>query len=217
MLWVEEAEQQAHGHRLHARGLQVGDQRVDLGLGQRRDDGPVGADALADLEAAAARDQNGRRVLEQVVEIAARRAPQLQHVAEAARGHQRRAGALLLQDGIGDDGGGMRQQAHVCRRNRLTLHGRAQGGQHALGQIARRGQHLGHLDASAGILDQRHVRERPADVDADPPGHAVPFPTSSPGSKPPKSTNTRSPCTPWSVRPTISSYAFPCAMFPFCS
>ena len=47
-----------------------------------------------DLEAAAARDEGGRRILEQVVEVAAGGAPQLQHVAEAARGDEGGARAV---------------------------------------------------------------------------------------------------------------------------
>ena len=120
---------------------------VDLGLGQRRDDRAVGADALGDLEAAVARNERRRRVLEQVVEVGAGRAAQLQHVAEAARGDERGARALLLEDGVGDDGGGMRQQADVGGGHAVALHGGLQRGEHALGQVARRGRHLGDADA----------------------------------------------------------------------
>ena len=104
---IEEAEEQRDGDGLDARRLQFSDQSVDLQFGERRDDGAVGADTLGDLEAAPARDERGRRILEQVVEVGAGGAPELQNVAEAAGGDERRAGALLLQDGVGDDGGGV--------------------------------------------------------------------------------------------------------------
>jgi hypothetical protein len=156
MLRVEEAEQQRHGNGLDPFGLQGGDQAVDLSLGQRGDDLPVGTDALGDLVAAAAGNERGGRVLEEVVKVRPRRAPQLQHVAEAARGDSARAGAVLLEDGVGDDRGGVRQQPDVGRGEACSAHRHAQGGQHALGQIARRGRHLGDAD-----LARSHRRSAP--------------------------------------------------------
>ena len=158
----------------HARRLQRRDQAVDLALGERRDDGAVGADALGDLEAAAARDQRGRRVLEQVVEVGARRAPQLQHVAEAARGDERGARALLLQDGVGDDGGGVRQQPDLGRRRRRSAASPMSSA--ASTPSARSRGVVGTLATPmlpARLVDQRHVRERAADVDPDPPSHVA--------------------------------------------
>src|SRR5206468_1222053 len=43
----------------------------------------------------------------------------------------------------------------------------------AFGKVAGGGRHLGHADMPAGIVDERHVRESPADIDPDPPGHAA--------------------------------------------
>jgi len=97
---VEEAEQERDRDGLHARRLSVRDQRGDLLFGERRDDGAIRADPLGQLEAAPARDQGRRRVLEQVIEIGPRRAPQLQHVAEAAGRDQRGARAFFLEDGV---------------------------------------------------------------------------------------------------------------------
>ena len=182
VLGVEEAEEQGDGHGLDARGLDCRDQAVDLGLGQRRDDLAVGADALADLEAAAARDESAGRILEQVVEVAAGGAPQLQDVAEAARGDERGARAVLRQDGVGDDRGGMREQHHLGRLQAVALHGAGEPGEHALGEVARRGRHLGDADRPARIVDQRHIRERAADVDPNPPSH-VEFCPQLPGAK----------------------------------
>ena len=44
---------------------------------------------------------------------------------------------------------------------------------HRLAEIVWRGQDFGDADAAAGFLDHGHVGEGAADVDADPPGHAV--------------------------------------------
>ncbi len=72
MLRVEEAEQQRDRDRLDAERLERGDQRLDLFLRKWRDDGAVGADPLGDLEPPVTRNERGRRVLEQVVELRAR-------------------------------------------------------------------------------------------------------------------------------------------------
>jgi hypothetical protein len=125
------------------------------------------------LEAAAARDQDGRCVLEQVVEVAARGAAQLQDIAEAARRHKGGARTFLLEHRVGDHGGGMRQQADIGGGNAVAVHGGRQRGEHALAQVTGRGRYLGDADAPRRLLDQRHVGERPADVDADPPGHVT--------------------------------------------
>ena len=88
---VEEGEQQADGDRFHPGLADRGDQGGKLIVGKRGDDRALGVDPLGDLEAVAARDQHRGRVLQQVVEIGARRAAQFQDVAEAARGHEGRA------------------------------------------------------------------------------------------------------------------------------
>ena len=150
---------------------QLRDQTVDLTFVERRDDSSISADALGDLEPMPAWDQRGGSVLEQIVEIGPCRAPQLQHVPEAARGDECSAGALLLEDRVGNDRGRMRQQPDVGSGDAVALHSVIERRQHALGQVARRGRHLGDADGSARIVDQRHVRERAADVDTYPPGH----------------------------------------------
>ena len=134
VLRVEEAEQQAHRHRLRAGLLQCGDQAVHLVLGERHHDAAVRSHPLRDLEAAAARDQSGGCVLKQVVEVPPSGAAQLEHVTEAARGHESGARPFLLQDCVGDDGGGMRQQADVGCGNAVAVHRGRQCREHALGR-----------------------------------------------------------------------------------
>ena len=116
---IEEAEQQRDRNRFHVLGLEIGDQSVDLRLRERRRDLPVGADAFRDLESPAARRQGCRRVLEKVIEIAARGPPQFQDIAKATRRDKADASALFLEQRIGDDGRGMAEQADVDRRDAL--------------------------------------------------------------------------------------------------
>jgi hypothetical protein len=170
---IEEAEHESDGQRLDPLRPERGDQRIDLEIRQRRDHGPVGADALGDLIAVPARNEGGGRILEQVVKIGPGGAPQLQHVAEPARGDEGGARAAALEDGVGDDRGGVRQQGDLRRRDRMAVHGDAQRRQHALGQVARRRRHLGDADLSRRLVDQRHVGERTADVDPNPPRHVA--------------------------------------------
>jgi hypothetical protein len=179
VIGIDEAEQQRDGDGLHASTLQGVDEAFDLVLGQRGVNVAVRPDPLGDLEPAAAWNERGWRILEQVVKVGPRRAPQLQHIAETARGDERRARPFLFEDGVGDDCGGVRQQAHVGRRDGMAFGGDVERGHHALGQVARRGRHLGHADGAARLVDQRHIRERAADVDAYPPGHAAGSPSRS--------------------------------------
>src|SRR5262249_61433736 len=71
MLRIEEAEQERDRDAIDPRGLECRDQSIDLVFGERRNDAAVGADALGNLEAAAARDERGRRILEQVIKVGA--------------------------------------------------------------------------------------------------------------------------------------------------
>ena len=96
MAVVQEGEHQRHGDGGRARGADRLDQRRHLVLRQRRHLLALGVDAAGDLEAPAARDEHGRPVLEQVVEVAAGAAAELQHVAEAARRDEGGVGALSL-------------------------------------------------------------------------------------------------------------------------
>ena len=117
---VEKGEQQRHRD-----GLQLGiadrlDQRRQFVLGQRRHHVALRIDPFGDLEPLAPRHQHRGSVLQQVVQIGARRSPQFQEVAEAARGDEAGARALVLQQRVGHHGGGVRQQRHVGRIDRFA-------------------------------------------------------------------------------------------------
>src|SRR5262249_18217382 len=121
----------------------------------------------------AARDQRRRRILKEVIEVRARRTPQLQHVAKAARRDQRGARAGSLENGVGHYGGRMREQGHLGRRQPIASHRHVEGAEHAFGEVARGRRHLGHADLPARVVDESHVRECPADIDPYAPSHSA--------------------------------------------
>ena len=132
---------------------------------------PCGVDALGDLQAMVARHQHGGRVLEEVVQGGPRRAAQLQHVAEAPRGDERRARAPAFEQGVGHHGRRVGQEGHVGGGETMALEGCGQGLEHAAGEVARGGGDLDHGDPRAALLGEDHIGEGPADVDAEAPAH----------------------------------------------
>ena len=97
---VEEREHQAHGDGLHFSETADGvDEHVDLGLLECGDDVALGVDSFANLESLPAGHEHRGGVLEQVVEVRAGGAPDLEHVAKAAGGDERDVRALPLRAG----------------------------------------------------------------------------------------------------------------------
>ncbi len=163
-------------HERYGDGLQIGvadrlDQRGEFIVGQGGDDGALGVDALGDFVTEAARYQHVGRVLQQIVEIGAGGAAQLQQVAEAARGDEAGAGAVFFQQRVGHHGGGVGQQRHVGRIDRIGVECLANASDDGLAEIRWCGGDFCDLDASAGFIDQGDVGEGAADVDADAPRH----------------------------------------------
>jgi hypothetical protein len=168
---VEKRKQKRHCDRLEF-GLPDGrDDAINLAFVERRDDRALRIDALGDLEAPAARHQNGRRVLKQVVEVGPRRAAQLEQIAKAPRRDESRLRALLFEQRVGDDRCRMRQQRHLGGTDGMTLQPLAQASDDAFGEITRSGRDLDDADAAGLFLDQCNIGERPADIDPDPPRH----------------------------------------------
>ena len=164
VLRVREREQQADGDRLGA----VGPHRLDgprqRGRVERRDH-PLGAAALGDLVAALGGDQRGRVVSVQAVERGARLAPQLEDVAEALGGHERRAGSGPLEEGVGSHGHPVAEARDVGGAHARPLERHEDGGHHALALIVRRRGDLRRHQPPAGHDDG--VGERAAHVNAD--------------------------------------------------
>ena len=167
MLRIDVAVEQAHGDGLvctAGQGALEGGQGP--GLVQGLHHGAVGGHPLGDLDDVAPRHHRLGLAVEQLVDVAAVVALQLQQIAEAAGDQQADACALALQDGVGRHGGAVHQVAHgagveaggIQRRQRAALGG------------GRGARHL--LDADPVAVDEHQIRERPPDLDPDP--HACP-------------------------------------------
>src|SRR4051812_9840003 len=68
------------------------------------------------------------------------------------------------------------------RLDAIPINGIAQRRQYALCQVMRRRRHLGDTDLSRRLVDQRHVRERTTDIDANSPRHVALCPMLHPSS-----------------------------------
>ena len=91
MRWRAIGVHEGDGERLAAFVLdQLACRSGDCVLVERQQDFAVGTDAFGDFQAAVARHQRGRRVEEQVVEIVASLAADLDAVAESIGGEQAR-------------------------------------------------------------------------------------------------------------------------------
>ena len=176
---MEEREEQAHGDGLDVVALDEVHDVVHVLEAQRLDHPALGVHALADLEAQVAGHEDGGPVLEQVVEARARRAAQLEHVAQAARRDERRARALALEQRVGDDRRRVGEERDVARGDTAARERGGERVQHAAGEVARRRRHLDDARGAAGLVHQDDVGERAADVDADAPAHGRVFRTAS--------------------------------------
>ena len=94
-------------------------------LVQRLDDAAVGGDALRDLQPMAARDERLGLVPGEVEHVGHADAPDLQHVAKAARGDQPGPGARALQDGVGADCRAVQHFLDLARGNGRVPRSRA--------------------------------------------------------------------------------------------
>ena len=153
--------QQAHRHRLDlVGGEELGEAR-HLVLGQRNEHLAPGVHPLGDLEGQFARDERLRPMKEQIEGLDAVAAPDRIGVAEAARGDQRGASALLLQHRV--DGDGRAVQDLVERGHLAAREAQALGD--AAGRIGRHGRGLRGDDAAVDAAHQ--VGESSPDIDAD--------------------------------------------------
>ena len=169
------SEQEAHRHRLDPVGHQLAHGGGDVFRHQRFDDLALGADPLADLEDAVARQQHLRRRREDVEHVlAAPLPPDLVDVAEAARRQQSRAHALAFQQGVERGGRAVQDQRHrigaeVARQIRGDgLHDR--GGLRRVGDIFADGDELALI-----LVESGDIGEGPADIDADTQFHRAVF------------------------------------------
>ncbi len=166
---VDEREQVGDRQRLHVLLVDQHPHRgPDLVLVQRHHHRSGGVDPLGDADPPAARGQEHRRlgVEEQVVHLRPVLPPDLQDVLEAGGGQEAEPGALLLQDGVGGDGGAVDEAGDLRGRLPAHLEESLDAAPHPLDEVGRRRGHLGEVHGLLA-LEADHVGERPADVDAD--------------------------------------------------
>ena len=169
---VQKREEARHGDRLQARRPNRRDDGCELRFHQRRDHLALRIDPFGDFEPVPPRHQHGGPVLEQVIQIRPRGPPQFQDIAKSPCGDEPGPSTLLFQQRVGHHRGGMRQQRDIRRRDAILRQPGLDARDHRLPEIARRGQHLGDADPARRLIDQRHVGEGAADIDANPPRHA---------------------------------------------
>jgi hypothetical protein len=164
VLRLEIGEEEADRHRLRTRVLDLGDQALDLPLGQLALD-PLGADALGRLEAQpGVGERSGLRRTE-AVELGAVLAPDLEQVREPLGGDQRRAGAALLEQRVGSDGHAVGEGLDLGGRAAGALQHRLDRAHHPLRLVLRGRGDLGGVDLAA--VEHHRVGERSADIDAE--------------------------------------------------
>ena len=107
--------EEAHGNRLDGGCSDPLDECRNLRFGKRDADFSARAEPLGDLEAQVARRQRRRLDVERVIQARNADTPDLQHVAKAARCHQRRARPAPLEDGVGRHRAAVQHLGNVAR------------------------------------------------------------------------------------------------------
>ena len=157
--------QQANRDGVDRQRLQRRHQPGNFAVFQRHDHGAVMGHAFAHLEPPLAWNQGRRHDGSEIVEPRPRMAAQRQHVAKSLGGHQRRARAAHLDEGVGADGGAVEHRAGTPWR---ALGEPVDAGDRSDRRVAWRRQDLGAGDdASAPEVEGEDVGERPAHVDAE--------------------------------------------------
>ena len=167
------AVQQAYRDGLDALGAQSVDQAQHLVRVERRQHAAVGEKPLVQLEAQMARRQRGRPLHEQIVHVVAVLAPDLDGVAKAARGDQRGARALALDQGVGEQRGAVHHVGDRGRGHARLLENLADPLLDRLVRLRGRGQNLGDAQERAGIVHHHEIGEGAADIRADAMTHIV--------------------------------------------
>ena len=158
--------EQADRERRDAAGGQRPDGPAGVGLVERRAHAAVGEHPLGHLADEAARDQRGRLLDLQVVDLVALLAADDQHVAEAAGREQADAGRLALDDDVGAERGAVhslaqRRPVHAGAADQLV-----ETGQAGRGGIGIRREPLAGRQLARRRL-QHEVGERATDVEPD--------------------------------------------------
>ena len=161
---------QGHGDGLDIQLRQPPGDAAHRRLVQRSPHGTVHVHALRHRETQLAWHQRPRLDDVDVVLVEAALVGDLDHVAEAVGGDQRRARPLALDNGVGGERGAVHEHADVTEFQAGLGECAARALDHGHLRLARRGQQLG--DEAALASEQHDVGEGPADVDGQPGGPA---------------------------------------------
>ena len=148
------------GEGFGAIGEQVLGETLDFGRVDFVADAAVGEGAFGGFEAHVAVD-DGNEIAPQAPGLAAVAAAHFQNVAEPGRRDQPHAGALAFEQGVGADSGAVDDGAEVLERAEG-----AEAGHEAGRFVAAVGRDFGGFEAAGLVVEQEHVGEGAADVDA---------------------------------------------------
>ena len=148
----------------------VGDQRIDgrrsLRLVQRRDDLARVGHAPDHAQTAVAGGEGLGELQEQVMNVVALLGPHLEDVAEPLGRQQAQPAAAPLDDGVGDQRRAVDDLVKIRERQALPPQQVGHARQRTLGRVARRGQALVQMDASAPFVQQNEICKRSPDIEA---------------------------------------------------
>ena len=168
VLGIDVGVQQADRNCLDVGGSDLGGDSPDVSCVQRRQHSAAGVEPLVDAEAQVPRDERPWLHEAEVVQRRTRPSRNLEDVAESLGRDERRPRRLAFDDRVRGD---------RCRVNDVFDRVPRSAGldQHALGGAGEPVERssgvlrdLGDLDLAGPLVDQRRIRERPADVDAEP-------------------------------------------------
>ena len=157
---------EADRDRLDAVILQTRHLRADRRFVERKPHRAVHIDALRHREAQRARHQRLRLLDHEVVLVVAALGCDIERVAKAVRGDQRRARAAPLDDGIGGERRAVNEHVDVGEVQARIAEHEARSVEHALLRPLRGGQYLSGDPLGAAV--ENDVGEGAADID----GHA---------------------------------------------
>jgi hypothetical protein len=122
---------------------------------------------LADLAPPVARHQGRGRFEEQVVEVVAGLAADLDHVAKSLGGDQADGRAGALDHRVGHQRGAVHDAVQLGSRNIRLAQDARDAGDDCLARIVRRREQLAGMDEIAARIVQHEIGEGAADIDAD--------------------------------------------------
>jgi hypothetical protein len=165
--------EQAHAHRLDPGGPEPLREAPDFRGVDRPAHRAVDEHSLVELESEVAGGDRPRPLHVEVVHVVAVLARDLDRVAEALGGDERRARALPLDDGVREEGGAVQHVGHVAGRHaRRAEHGLDPRDDGVVRSVGGR-EDLADLEGPAVLAREDEIGERPADVGADAVGHVV--------------------------------------------